>query len=559
MGKRKVFKETDLSIPEVEHILDHEKHVILLQELIPPTTTRIEFGRNATRIRTFDFAHWYGVSINSITFACHRQIERFQAGQDAEVEISTVTGYCSSLRYFLDYLMFRAAAFGCEITLADINREVIDGYIDFLRGRGSSVQSCRTHYMQTKSVMVALGRRGLIKVTTSGDDTTFPPNPYRNNKQPCKGETSLSKIERQNFAAAIKSAVMPIWEDDVVLTGELLSYALLIVALHTGRNATPLIEMKPDCLRAHPKDGSTFLILWKRRGHNTSKVTLRKTSTHTPLLEFTPTIKTNVEKLIRRVIFLTEALRASSDIDLQDRVWLFESRSHAHDPCHISALGENTIGRAIQKLVKSYNLIDSNGQPLRINISRLRKTFANRIFELLDGDMATTALALGNSPQVAGRNYLMPDDNAKRNWRFMGEILVKELLNKTIGATYHGTPLGRCSDPVNGQYAPKRAGATCINFLNCIRCKHYTITGEDLYKLFSFYFRVLSERTRIGLRRWRRHYAYIPRLIDDYIVAEGIKRGVFKHSAVEDARKHARAQPHPFWSIDQLSDLGLFA
>ena len=131
-------------------------------------------------------------------------------------------------------------------------------------------------------------------------------------------------------------------------------------------------------------------------------------------------------------------------------------------------------------------------------------------------------------------------------------------MSHTIGATYH-TPTGRCSDPINGQYAPKSEGATCINFLNCLRCRHYVVTGEDLYKLYSFYFRVFAERKHMDKRRWSRDYAHIPRLIDEYIVAEGLRRGCFKLSTVEAAREHARTKPHPFWSYEVSSNLEYFA
>ena len=558
MGKRKVYVRTDLSVPQVEHSLDQQGNVVLLPEAIPPARTLIAFGRNATGSRSFDFAPWYGSGIDPITYACQRQIERFLAGQDTTVEVSTVVNYCrAGLRNFLDYLLLRAIAFGYELTLADIDRALIDGYLGHLVGQGVVTTSQKRFYDCTKSVLLALGQRGLIALVAAGDAATFPRNPFPNNNQKVKGETPLPKAQRHALAAAVKQAVMPIWRDDVPLTGELLTYALLIVALHTGRNTTPLLEMGRDCLRAHPKDNSTFLILWKRRGHNTSKVVLRGESTNERLLESTPTIKINVERLIRHVIARTEPLRAEAPDDLQARVWLYRSRGN-EGTGQVTALSDNTLQYGNQKLVANYGLTDSDGQPLRINISRLRKTFANRIFEILDGDLATTAIALGNTPQVAGRNYLLPDEDAKRNWRFMGDVMVEELLTYTIGTTYK-TPMGHCSDPVNGQYAPKREGATCINFLNCLRCRHYAVTGNDLHKLFSFYFRVFAERMHMDKRRWTREYAHIPRLIDDYIVAEGLRRGVFKLAAVETARERARIEPHPFWSYDVVSHLEVFA
>lgn len=554
MGKRKVYSRISLGVPQAEHNLAQLKHSVMLPEETPPANTRVVFGRNATSNRTFDFAPWYGADIDPITCACQRQIERFLAGQDTTVEASTVGSYClSGLRHFLDYLLLRATALGYGLVLTDIDRDLIDGYLGYLASRGLVISSQKSSYNCTKSVLLALGQSGLITLVIAGDAATFPSNPFPNINRKLKGETPLPKAQRQALAAALKQSVMPIWQDDIPLTSELLAYALLIVALHTGRNNTPLLEMRRDCLRAHPKDNSTFLILWKRRGHNTSKVILRGESTNERLLESTPTIRTNVERLIRHVIARTESLRADAPHGIQARVWLYRSRGN-HNYGQVNALSDKELQYAISKLVADYKLTDTNGQPMRINVSRLRKTFANRIFEILNGDLATTAIALGNTPQVAERNYMASNEDSKRNWRFMGDIMVEELLTNTIGTTYK-TPMGHCSDLVNGQYAPKREGATCMNFLSCLRCRHYVVTGEDLYKLFSFYFRVFAERQHMDKRRWHREYAYIPRLIDDYIVAEGLRRRVFKRAAVETARERARIEPHPFWSFDVLSQL----
>lgn len=334
----------------------------------------------------------------------------------------------------------------------------------------------------------------------------------------------------------------------------LLVYALLIIALHTGRNTIPLLEMGRGCLRPHPKDDTVFLVLWKRRGYNTSKVALRAESKAERILESIPSVRINVERLIRRVMVLTEPLASEAPDDIKDRIWLYRRRATSSEG-QVSALQVRQLDVGISRLVTEYSLKDSDGKPLRINISRLRKTFANRIFDLTDGDLATTAAALGNTPRVADQNYLAPSEDARRNWRFMGETLVQELLTETIGASYKDTPLGRCSDPVNGQFAPKREGVICMNFVNCLRCKHYAITAEDLHKLFSFYFRVLAERNRMDKRRWAREYAHIPRLIDHYIIAEGLRRGAFKAAAVDAARERARTEPHPFWSVDLIASL----
>lgn len=556
MGKRKVFAKTDLSVPEVEHSYDTTGNVVILPETIPPANSTVRFPRNTTTSRSFNFARWYGAGIDPITYACQRQIERFLAGQDNALTITTVVGYClNGLRHFLDCCMLRATALDRDLALADVNRDLIDGYLGYLEGLGTATISQKTLYTHTKPVLFALGRRGIIPLITFGDGSTFPNNPFPNINHKTKGETALSKRERQAFTVALRQAIKPIWTSNVPLSSELLVFALLIVALHTGRNTTPLLEMARDCLRPHPKDDTTFLVLWKRRGYNTSKVALRRAPQDENLLESTPSVRTNIERLIRRVMALTEPLDAEAPEDLKGRVWIYRN----HDTGQVTALTANTLSEMTIRLIAKYGLSDSNGEPLRINISRLRKTFGNRIFELTIGDLATTAAALGNTSLVTDQHYLAPGEDARRNWQFMGEVLVEELLTRTIGATYEDTPMGRCADPKNGQYAPKREGATCMNFMNCLRCKHYAVTAEDMYKLFSFYFRVLAERSRMDKRRWARDYAHIPRLIDHYIIAEGLRRGTFKAASVDAARELARTTPHPFWSIDLIDSLEVFA
>ncbi|MDI7048250.1 hypothetical protein QMN58_32615, partial [Escherichia coli] len=119
----------------------------------------------------------------------------------------------------------------------------------------------------------------------------------------------------------------------------------------------------------------------------------------------------------------------------------------------------------IKKLVKTYDLRGDNGDPMRVNVSRLRKTFVNRVYEILDGDVVATATAAGNSAVVTMRNYLRSSEETRKNWRFMGILFVEELLTNTLGASER-TPVGRCSDTTAGEYAPKRNGDICQSFLN---------------------------------------------------------------------------------------------
>lgn len=271
----------------------------------------------------------------------------------------------------------------------------------------------------------------------------------------------LSVTEKRAFTFAVRAAVRPLFGTDEEPSATLAAYALLVVALHTGRNTTPLLEMRTDCLRAHPKEGIEFLVVFKRRGFTSSKVALRTSSSVNRIVESMPTLRATVAQLIRRVVDLTADLRREAPADIRDRVWLY--RRSRDSERRVSALTYGTLEEAIKKLVKTYDLRGDNGDPMRVNVSRLRKTFVNRVYEILDGDVVATATAAGNSAVVTMRNYLRSSEETRKNWRFMGILFVEELLTNTLGASER-TPVGRCSDTTAGEYAPKRNGDICQSF-----------------------------------------------------------------------------------------------
>ena len=552
MGKRKVFIKTDLSTPRVEHFRSPSGAIVVPSGEIPPRHTVVTFPTISSGCDRFDFREWYGVRIDQIVYACHKQIDRFLDGQDSEVSQVTVQTYCvRGLRTFFSYLTVLAVAMDRDLMLEDIDRQVIDGYLGFLRDAGTATSSQKSTYYALKAVLRALCNRGLIQEIRSGDSATFPRNPFPGVHNKHKGASPMSKAERTAFSKAVKEAVMPIFSDAVEPTSELLAYALLTIALHTGRNTWPLLEMKSDCLRTHPKAGTAFLVLYKRRGHSTSKAAIK---TEHRVVESMPTVRPTIAALVRRVIELSDRLRNEVPDAFKDRVWLYRMRTVSRGIGHVGAvrvLTEETLSRSIGLLVKRFNLVGADGKPMHINVSRLRKTFVNRIYEILDGDVVSTAVAAGDTVNVTMVNYLRPSEDSQRNWMFMGAALVQELLTNTLGATER-TPIGQCSDTRNGDYAPKKDGAVCMSFLNCLRCRNYVVTGDDLYRLFSFYWRVLRERARIAPARWKRQFSHIVRLIERDVIANGITQGVFVESVVERERERARVDPHPFWRGDTI-------
>lgn len=528
---------------------------------VAPRETRVAF---TGRTKFFDFKRWYGGGVDQITAACQAQILRFLGGHDAEVTQVSIVTYCQvGLRPFLEYALLRSSALERELSLADINRDFIDGFLTSCDGSGVEVTTQKSRYSAAKSVLKALSNRGLITEIVGGDEATFPKNPFPGVHRHGRANKPLTVHERKAFSSAVKKAVIPIFSDGKEHTSNLLAYALLIIALHTGRNTTPLLEMKKDCLRPHPKTGVQFLVVFKRRGYAESKVALRDGRAVEGEIESLTTLRPTVTDLVRRVIALAERLRPEAPEEIEDSIWLYRMRSPGRGTGFIgavSALKDNMLAKAISDLVKEYSLVDADGKPLRINVSRLRKSFINRVYEILDGDVAATAAAAGNTVAVVDTHYLKPGEHATKNWMFMGRALTEELINGALGSTER-TPVARCSDVRKGEFAPKKAGLVCTSFLNCLRCRNLVVTADDLYRLFSFYWRVLKERANMHPKRWKKQMAHIVRLIDRDVIEAGLDKGIFKRAAVERERARAFSNPHPFWRTDvalaELGDLGI--
>ena len=560
MNKKKTFYEVNLSVPMVEHERDTDGSAYVAPDALQSKGRLVEFPPNAAGRRSFDFGPFYGRGIDEIVYAYQVQIERFLAKQDSDIEVSTVVANCKQgLPDFFEYLSLRRIARNADIGLRDIDRDTIDGYLAFLRETGLKTTAQKNTYSRTKAVLKALCRRGLIREVIGGDNQTFPENPFPGSNRKHKGAKPLNLAQRTAVTRALREAVAPLFVEGVAVTSELLSYALLVIALHTGRNTTPLLEMERDCLHAHPKEKTKFLVVYKRRGNNSSRVALQGESAEERATAAKPSLRANVVRLVEILIEHSDRIRADAPAHARQRILLYRSMQWSapeSGPGSVTALSGTMLGQAISRLVKDYDLLDADGKPLQLTVSRLRKTFINRVFEILDGDIVATARAAGNSASVVQNSYLTPAEDAEKNWRFMGNALVSELLSSTLGATER-TPVGGCSDIQNGEYAPKRDGTPCMSFFNCLRCRNYVVTGDDLYRLFSFYWRLLKERSKMAKRRWKRQFAHIVRLIDRDVVREGIAKKIFKADAVAAARARARRDPHPFWSSDTvMSDIG---
>lgn len=462
---------------------------------LPDTLKVISFGRTALTTRSFNFGLWQNKGIDAIALLLQGMAEQLLASRARQP--TSVVSLCSSgATNFLNFCAEQSKAVGRDLLVNDIDRAFIDHYIAWL-GRqfktdGTELISYvtqKTNYVKTKSLLVEACKLGLLPERAN----LFPTNPYPGSSRHYKGEKPLSKSERKRFAQALQHDLTKIAKGEFEGTeGHALALICLLISLRTGLNTTPLLELSRDALQPHPlKPNWRLLVSYKRRSSTTHIQALRWSER----ISATASAQTDVVGWYEWARERTRGLPMEAPPGMVDRLWLYRVGGK-HE---VTALSLDNISDVASRFVKRHGLVSDDGSSLKLTISRLRTTYVNRLYELSGFDAIVSARLAGHTVQVSGDHYLTVSPEAEKEFHFAGITLVDALRTRKASATNESaiapTPVGRCDDPVNGEFAPKKNGKLCIDFLSCFQCKNMVVTGDDLWRLFSFYYLLVGERS----------------------------------------------------------------
>ncbi|MEE8057240.1 MAG: hypothetical protein V3T17_05320 [Pseudomonadales bacterium] len=419
-------------------------------------------------------------------------------------------------------------------------------------GKTVSYLTARRRYVSITTILSYYARRGLF------DKRLLPVNPFPNANRQSKGTEPYSQGEMTQIMRALYAEYKAIKgrRSNLSPRVQLAVYQLLIIA-KTGINQKPLEEASRDCLQPHPlqPDKAMVLITKKRRGMNTHAVSLRRTGQ----IEGVNSLPSSAARLLEEAIEITAPLISEAKTEDKDKIWLYIP---ANSNKVVSYKGIY-LNKASLVISEKHGLVNDNGDPFNISTKRLRKTFANRIWQLTNGDVWKTARIMGNTPQVTDRHYLDITPDMERKHQFVGKALEITVRGKERDAQViksfaveanlslddarvvlsgeYNTGVSRCSSPFNGQFS-KGDGSPCTRFLDCFRCPNQIVLEDDLHRLYSFYWLILRERNTLGRKRWKKLYSWIIREIDNSIAK------VFSDDSVAEAKEYAMLHPHPMWA-----------
>lgn len=501
---------------------------------LPPSKTNVDLPESSDGRRRCEFRPYYGKGCDQIVYACQSALdqmaERSRSSRGQSISANSVHAfYSNGLRSFLPFCTIMATALERDLSLLDVDRALIERFIAHVTAGGGKPNAQRAKYGHAKSVLMHLARQRLIA------NDIFPRNPFPRANHSAVGEAPLSTGERKAVTKALKTDMQRILAGTGELTSDELAVCLLSIAARTGLNPAPLIQLHVDCIQPHPIKADRYvLVSFKKRGNATHVQSLR----YSKDLELIVTALPDVARIIRMVVERNARVRAASAYPTSLFVYARRDTSSAVT----TRMSAHALGVHAHSFVGRHEITNADNQPLVLNTMRLRKTFANRVFELSGQDPFVTARLGGHTPKVSNDAYLEAPIESESNWRLMGEVRTNERMSYGKSGDVETTPVASCKDTLRGDLAPKNGSDHCQKFLACFRCKSFVITADDLHRVYSLYWMLVRERKRVGANAWSKQYRHIIRIIDRDVAPK------FAPELVDKVRSHAETTPHPFWA-----------
>lgn len=453
---------------------------------------------------------------------------------------------------------------GQSITcLADIDAATIRQFLSWLelqitlkgkrKGQPWSLSAKKSAYDRMKTL---LKNRQKHAGAETHADLRFPRNPFPQINVITPPREAYSDAELGRIVAALNADLRLLDESgmEALPPLQVLATHLLALAVATGRNPQSLLDLKRDSLRAHPLADRETLVTEKRKGYSTHVTAYRKeTESDAPEVAIC-TIPKTIGGHFWALCDFTAPLIDDAIYDDRDFVLLYRMRRMQRKG-QVVRLTIRKFNQAAEKFVIRHRLLDDRGHPLPLYLARLRPTFGTRLYERTR-DVRKVQLALGHSdPRITARHYVTLPPEAERNHVFVGQAMVgwatahdghqairlaadKQMpLEKAVALLKGGynTLVARCKNPF------RENEAICSKYLPCFTCPQMVVFEDDLWRLYSFYYKLLYERVKLNPNDWLKTYGPVIKVIDVEIAPQ------FPLDAVTAAKRRAQATPHPAW------------
>lgn len=417
------------------------------------------------RETSVDFSTYAGSCLQEIAGAAVNTLRSELAESDRST--ATLHALGTVLRgEFLPWLVTASAVLGRELTLQDIDRRLLESFAADLR-LANGYSTADVKFTNTTMLIDSMSRLGHLSLF----EEIRPAVQFPGASAAAKPTVPYSKRERDELLRALAGDFRDLRDGSSrhVDPGSVdsLVIGLLLLALPTGFNLTPLLELGRDALRPHPlRKNEWLLVAFKLRG-NTEVVARIKWSdaiaemrsldlhlvpVYQQICRWTESNAEKVSKAHRHLVFI--------------RPPVTKGKGASDRPVPLTAAD---FSGAVRKLNARYAITGDDGGPLEISTRRIRTTLAARIYDLSGGDPFVVARVLGNLPRTTSMYYLEPEFKAPSKFAKAVQEFAERLQNGEM-VQAEATPVGGCSNPLHGRFAPKDGVTYCQRWLHCFQC-----------------------------------------------------------------------------------------
>lgn len=508
-------------------------HVLVL----PPSTQSREVR--------FDFSEYAVGCVDQIGDAVLRALRTEMTEGDRSIA-SLEAMAATAKRDLLPWLVTASAAMGRALSLDDVDRGLLESYAADLK-LANSFSTANVKFTHSLMVVETMSRLGYLAPYTK----IRPAVQFPGAAAAQTATRPYSKRERDALLRALAADFRDI-RDEVhrdFSPGSTDAYVvgLLLLALPTGLNLTPLLELDREALRPHPLRTNEWMLVARKRRGNKELIARAKWSDEIAAMR---SLDLHLVPVYKQIARWSEAYLPATDEQHRHLVFIrppvTKGPSASDRPVPLTA---RDFGGVIRKLNERYAIDGDDGERLAISTRRIRATLAARIYDLSGGDPFVVARVLGNLPKTTAVHYLEPEFGAPAKFAKAVQEFAARLL-RVVDGEVERTPVGGCSDPLHGRFAPKDGISYCQRWLHCFQCPNQCITGDEggLWRLYSFYW-LLQEKSQ-ALRRLRvsGQVRFALHVIDTVVTER------FGVAALE-AKEAARRRPHPIWAGAKALDL----
>ena len=474
--------------------------------------------------------------------------------------------------YFWPFLDEQEQHGECLTRLDQIDTTILRGFLAWLerriagvgprKGQPLSLSAKKNAYSVLKAVMVNRIKQVPDCVSPA---LKFPKSPFPKINHLVPKREPYSKNEQGCIVAACNRDLRLIHEHggEVLPAAQVLVLHLIVLAMATGRNFQGLLELQRTSLKPHPLDDREILVTEKRRSGFPQIASYRiNAPERLANQEQVLTIPTTVGEHFRWLAEYTRPLAADAGKADQDCIFLWRVPYTGRHPRStrqgkVNRFSQVDARNAIDDFITRHGLLDDHGERLQLNISRCRPTFGSNLYARTR-DIRKVQRALGHaSAETTARHYVSLPAEAERDHIFVGQAMVGWVTNTQESqaqalAADGKIPLENVRELLKGGYNtvvarcrnPFRAGGeVCGKYMVCFRCPQMVVFEDDLWRMFSFYYKLLAERNKIAPHHWIKTYALVIKTIDNEIASQ------FPSDLVKEAKRRARETPHPAWSL----------